>query len=221
MEHADIEHNGVPSPTLSDWALRLAPHLEVVSASVPEPSVAEGDVVAVSHTVDEGQNIIRSWERLEPADQKVGFVALGIAPEHDTTPRGVDPEGVGKTVGMRAAGGGAIGAVLGAIVGIVIGMISGWGNAAVVAILCGAALGAVAGAMFVVALRTAWGEAYRHSFVDQDVTGMVVCMISCRDDEQRRQAMAAVPQNPGTEVFAVSDGARSGTRPGTRPLHPS
>ena len=63
--------------TLGEWARSLAPALDVVSASAPDPRLATGDLVAVFADPDKARPLVLAWERLDEADRAVGFVALG------------------------------------------------------------------------------------------------------------------------------------------------
>jgi hypothetical protein len=189
---------------LSEWARRLAPALDIVSASDPEPLIEEGTVIAVFTSTDDARALMLSWERLESADQSVGFVALGTAPDRESTvPTSPDPEGVVKDSARRAVIGALIGAGVGVLVAVVIGVAFGWGTGSIAALFAAPALGAVAGAVLVFVLRTGWGEGYRQSYVNPESTALAVCAISCREADHRDKAVAAARSAHARDVFVV------------------
>lgn len=172
-------------PTLREWAQGLAPRLDVVSASVPEPHLAPGDTLAIFHSADVARELVLSWERIEPADESVGYVALGVSAEQrarDGAEVGADPEGVASHAMGRVWRGAVPGAVVGAAaVGVTVGVATGNAWATIGAALGGAAFGGVAGAMFGVVKGTGWGEAYKHAFVDPEATDLVVASFHSND----------------------------------------
>ena len=62
--------------TLSEWAKARDPDLFVVSKSEPEPVFMDYNLIAVSRDPQELQEVLRKWERVQPADAGVGFVAM-------------------------------------------------------------------------------------------------------------------------------------------------
>lgn len=181
--------------TLREWARDAAPGLEVVSASVPESTLEPGALLATFRDSDAARSLVLTWERIEPADNAVAFVALGADPgalAEQERPSGPDPEGVGSHTITRVLAGGLPGAAVGAAaVGLTVGLTSGWDGGAIGGALGGAAFGAVAGGFIAVFRTTGWGEAYTHSFVDPDATEMVIAAFQSSDSERGEEALEA------------------------------
>lgn len=193
--------------TLTSWASQLAPQLDLVSASTSEPALCDGDVIAMLASADEARRLVRDWERLEPADRDVTFVAFGCAPDTSGGQRSTpDPEGVTSDAAGRAAVGAAIGAVVGVIVVLGVVAIGGWGAAALAGVVGGAAFGAVAGAVTAFVARTGWGDSYLHSYVDPDATDFAVCAITPTSSEHREQAIDAAHAASARRVWEVRIG---------------
>lgn len=198
--------------TLAEWARRQAPGLAVVSASVPEPVLLQHNLVAVSEDSASTRDLVRAWERIEPADGSVGMVVLGRSPKSTAadaeagleTP-GADPEGVASHAASRAVAGGVPGALVGALLVVVIVLATGGGAGAVVGgALGGAAFGFVAGAVIGFTARSGWGEAYTHSFVPDEATSVVFASIHSDGAEPIERAMAAAdPATAGVQLYRV------------------
>lgn len=222
-EHPDLHLSGrssggssgrAPSTPLSAWAQRLAPNLDVVSASSPEPNVEPGTIVAVFTDPADARELVLSWERLEAADQSVGFVALGTALQDEMAYDGSatsapDPEGVMKDAAQRAVIGALIGAVVGFAVALVFGVATGWGSGVIAALIGVPALGAMAGAAVVFVLRSGWGEGYMQSYVDPEATALAVCAIAVRDEDHRGPAVAAARDADARQVLVVDADGRA------------
>lgn len=189
--------------TIEQWARRQAPHLDVVSASVPQPVLEGPTLVAVFDDSERARELVLAWERIEPADGGVGTVVLGLAPDRQSEldrDTGVDPEGVAKHALVRALKGGIPGAVVGAlIVAVIVVLLDGWGAVVIGAALGGAAFGAIPGGILSFTKGTGWGSAYRHSFVDDDATAVVFTSIHSDDPARIDDALAA----------AIDTGART------------
>lgn len=197
--------------TLRDWAQDAAPELSVVSASEPEAVLEPGALVAMFRDPDAARDLVLSWERIEPADNAVAFVALGADPgarSEQERVTGPDPEGVGAHTISRVLRGGVPGALVGAAaVGLTVGVTSGWDGAALGGALGGAAFGAVAGGFISMFKSTGWGQAYTHSFVDPDATAVVVASFQSTDPQRCDDALAAARHADGAELVRVgSDG---------------
>jgi len=179
--------------------------LDVVSGSVPEPLLEPGDLLAVFEAPDAARDVVLAWERIEPADGAVGFVALGIDPDHAQRlghQGGADPEGVTGHAARRIMAGGIPGALIGAVVvGVIAALIGGW-TAFIGGLIGGALFGSIAGAMFVFVKQTGWGEAYNHSFVDPDVTSLAVASFHPTAPDHTERALAAVADS-GASVYRV------------------
>lgn len=198
--------------TLREWALTLAPRLEVVSASVPEPTLEPGDTMAIFDDADAARELVLHWERIQPDDDSVGFVALGADPgarNEIARPTGADPEGVGAHTLKQVLKGGIPGAVIGAVVvAAVTAIVSGWDGTVVGAALGGAAFGAVAGAVMAVVKGTGWGEAYQHSFVDPSATALAVASFHATEQGRRDEALEAARAADGVRLARVDERGR-------------
>lgn len=195
--------------TLREWAQGLAPGLDVVSSSVPEPKLQAGDTLAVFRTVDDARELVLAWERIEPADESVGFVALGTAPDRQAErerPAGADPEGVTGHTLRRVLKGAIPGAAVGAaVVGVTAALITESG-AAVGGAFGGAAFGAVAGGVLTMVKGTGWSEAYEHSFVDPSATDVVVASFHSDDPARVSEAEQAALAVDGARLARVKAG---------------
>ncbi|MEZ5298354.1 MAG: hypothetical protein R2697_19405 [Ilumatobacteraceae bacterium] len=200
---------------ITDWARRQAPHLDVVSASVPEPLLLAHNLVAVGSHPDEMREVLLTWERIEPADGAVGTVALGAAPDRPTElgrPSGADPEGVAAHLATRAIQGGLPGAVIGAVVvALIVLALDGWSGVVIGAAIGGAAFGFVPGAVLAYTRGTGWGRAYRDAFVDPTATEVVFASIHSDDGGRIEEARSAVRAPAGVRLVRV--GPDGSTRP--------
>lgn len=198
--------------TIAEWARRQAPHLDIVSASVPEPMLLAHNLVAVFREPEPARELVRAWERIESADGAVGMVVLGRAPEEqsefDRTP-GVDPEGVTADAVAKSMRGAIPGAVVGAVVvALVVIALQGWSGLVVGAALGGAVFGAVAGGVMSFTQGVGWGEAYRHSFVDADATAVVFASIHSDDPARIAHALETVADDRRAAVRRVERDGR-------------
>lgn len=197
--------------TMREWARRQAPHLDVVSASVPEPVLTGGTLVAVFDDSERARELVLTWERIEPADGGVGTVVLGVAPDRPSEiarDSGVDPEGVTEHAFVRALKGGIPGAVLGAlIVAAIVVLLDGWSPLVIGAALGGAAFGAVPGGVLSFTKGTGWGSAYEHAFVDDDATSVVITSLHSDDPARLDEALEAAI-DAGARTYRVdADGS--------------
>lgn len=204
--------DGDRPPTLREWAQDLAPALDVVSASVPEPRLNPGDALAIFDSPEAARELVLNWERIEPADESVGFVALGTAPEQrvrDGDTVGADPEGVTKHTAGRIWRGALPGVLIGsAAVGVTVGVATGHAGATIGGALGGALFGGVAGATMSMAKGTGWGESYQHAFVDPDATEVVVASFHSNDQQRVEAAYEAASAASGARLARVTDDGR-------------
>jgi hypothetical protein len=198
--------------TLREWARSLAPRLDVVSASVPEPTLEPGDTLAIFDDAAAARALVLHWERIEPHDDSVGFVALGADPgarSEVERPSGADPEGVGSHTLARILKGGLPGAAVGAaVVAGTTAIVSGWDETVVGAAFGGAAFGAVAGGALAVVKGTGWGEAYQHSFVDPTATELAVASFHSIEADRRDHALDAARAADGARLARVDEHGR-------------
>lgn len=181
--------------TLTEWVRRQAPDMAVMSSSEPQPVLQEHNVVAVSGTVEAARAVVLEWERIEPHDGAVGFLALGTPPDErqDPTPPGSDPQHVIRHTVARANRGLVPGALIGALfVTLLTWVFIGWSPVLFGAAVGGAAIGGVAGAFFGFASGTGWGSAYRDSFVEPGQTDLAVASIHSDDAAVITEAVEAV-----------------------------
>jgi hypothetical protein len=193
--------------TLTSVVRRLAPHLRLVSVSNPEPHLEPLNVIATTSDADVARAAVLDLETAEGADARIGLVALG-SPSHEDESEGVDPEGVGRTVAPRIVAGGAIGAAVGAGVGATVTAISGADTGFIVGgALAGAALLAVPGAIWATFLRLGGSDAYRQTFVNDDVDELNVVSLHTSDRAGADRAFARLSSRPGLAVHLLdSDG---------------
>jgi hypothetical protein len=200
-----------PPTTVREWARRQAPHLDVVSASVPEPVLAGRTLVAVFDDAERARELVLAWERIEPADGGVGTVVLGVAPDRPSEidrDSGVDPEGVTEHAFVRALQGAIPGAVVGAlIVALIVVILDGWSPLVIGAALGGAAFGAIPGGIFSFATGTGWGAAYEHTFVDDDATSVVITSLHSDDQARMDEALEAAIDSGARTYRVDADGS--------------
>jgi hypothetical protein len=202
--------------TLREWARTQAPHLDVVTSSVPEPVLVGHTLVAVFDDSQRARELVLAWERIEPADGGVGTVVLGTAPDRQSEldrDTGVDPEGVTEYAIMRALKGAIPGAVVGALlVAVIVVLLDGWSSIVIGAALGGAAFGAVPGGVLAFTSGTGWGSAYRHTFVDDDATSVVFASIHSEDPARIEAALEAA-SDVGARTYRVdADGSAEQVR---------
>lgn len=160
------------------------------------------NLVAVLRDPDIARQLLRRWERIQPAEAGVGFVAMaspatsGRGADHRLDVAETDPEKVTGHTGRKVLRGGIPGALIGAVVIAAIAAIltSDVGNV-IGAALGGAAIGFVAGAFFSFVSGTGWSKAYEESFVEPGATDLSVASIHSDDvaiiTEARRVAHLA------------------------------
>ena len=185
--------------TLTSVVTQWAPHLRVVSVSQPEPHLEQLNVVATTSDPKVARDAVLDLEAAEGDDARIGLVALG--PPTDERPDGIDPEGVGRAVAPRVVVGGAIGAAVGAGLGAAVTAISG-AEAGLVAVgaLAGAALLTVPGAIWATFTRLGGSDAYRQTFVDENVDELNVVSLHTSDQDEAERAMARLAARPELAV---------------------
>jgi len=192
--------------TLTDWVVRQAPDMDIVSASEPQPTLQEYNVVAVSGTVEATRAVVLEWERIEPHDGAVGFVALGTPSDQrsDPTPPGSDPNDVVKHSVGQANKGLIPGAVIGAVaVTLLAWFLTGWSGVLLGAAVGGAAIGGVCGAFLSFASGTGWGAAYQDSFVEPGQTELAVASIHSDDRALVARAVDAAAEAADVRLYGI------------------
>lgn len=193
--------------TMSEWAQQQVPNLDVVSSSVPDPVLLEHNLVAVCGDAAGAREVVRDWERIEEADGAVGFVVMGVAPDRPSElarETGADPEHVTGTAAKAAVRGAIPGAVVGAaIVALILLLLDGWSGIVIGAALGGAAFGAVAGGVMSFTQGVGWGEAYRHSFVDDDATAVAFASIHSDDAGRIGDALRSASPHEAVTLYRV------------------
>jgi hypothetical protein len=186
--------------TLTSLASEWAPHLRVVSVSNPEPHLERLNVVATTSDAAAARAAVLDLEAEEIDDARVGLVVLGT-PSDAAHPEGVDPEGVGRTIAPRIVAGGAIGAVIGAGAGAGIAAAAGAQTSIVVAAAFGgAALLGVPGAIWATFPRLGGSDAYRQSFVGDDVDAMSIVSLHTDDEQEAERALVRLASHPELAV---------------------
>jgi hypothetical protein len=182
--------------TLTSVVRQWAPHLRVVSVSNPEPHLQRLNVVATTSDPTVARDAVLDLEATEDDDARIGLVALG-PPTDEGRPDGVDPEGVGRAVGPRIVVGGAVGAAAGAGIGAAATAISGAeASLVVVGALAGAALLTVPGAIWATFPRLGGSDAYRQTFVDENVDELNVVSLHTSNRQEAERAMARLSARP-------------------------
>jgi hypothetical protein len=211
--------NDSPSLTLSDWARGREPGLHISARSEPEPVLLAHNLIAVVHEPAVSRELLRKWERIQPAAAGVGFVAMSRSPlpdgrRPDTGVAAVDraqgdPQQVAGHAARRIVRGALPGGLLGAIViGVISAILAPDGGNVTAAALGGAAIGFVAGAVLSFVAGSGWSEAYKESFVEPATTELTYASIHSDDIDLVRQA-AKVADLPGGTLLRVNRAGRS------------
>jgi hypothetical protein len=180
-----------------------------VSVSNPEPHLERLNVVATTSDPEVARGAVLDLEAEEGDDARIGLVALG--PPTDE-PDGVDPEGVARAVGPRVVVGGTIGAAAGAGLGAAVAAISGAeASVVVVGALAGAALLTVPGAIWATFSRFGGSDAYRQTFVDENLDELNVVSLHTSDRNEAERAMARLSARPEL-VVRLLDGDGNAVR---------
>jgi predicted lipid-binding transport protein (Tim44 family) len=127
----------------------------------------------------------------------------------DAEIRGLDPEGVTADIIPRALKGAVVGAMIGAVlVGGAAALIDG-ASGAIAGVLGGLLFGAVIGAVWGAFVRMGGSDAYRETFVEPNVTELMLVSLHTADGahaERARQALAANADRPPYVVRADEHG---------------
>lgn len=198
--------SGTEPVPLDEFARTLAPHLDIVSISQPVPALHARNVVLVTDTAEHARAAVLELEGFERDDAKLGTVVMGRAGDAAAAAvgDGVDPQGVSGVVLPRVAAGAAIGGVVGAVLGAVIAAVLDMGAGVWAAALGGAALFAVLGAIWTVFAGLGGSDAYRQSFVDEDVTDLSIVSLHTDDDGLVATAWARLDDHPHIALFEVN-----------------
>jgi hypothetical protein len=182
-----------------------------VSVSNPEPHLERLNVVATTSDPAVARAAVLELEAEEIDDARIGLVVLG-PPTDETEPDGIDPEGVGRTILPRILTGGALGAVVGAGVGAIIAAAAGVRPAFVVAAaLAGAALVGVLGAFWATFPSLGASDAYRQTFVDDELDELNIVSLHTDDPSEAERAITRLSSHPELAVRLLdADGATVG-----------
>jgi hypothetical protein len=193
------------TPSLTDVAHEIAPDLRIVSASQPVPKLRTHNVVALAGSAERARHAVLALERLEYDDDKLGTVVMSRPGSLDEERRlHGDHEGVSRVVVPRVLLGGAIGAAVGfVVIGLVaLGLgVTGW--QAVGAALGGLMMFAVLGAIWVTFAGMGGSDAYRQTFVDEDVTELTIVSLHTDDAQEAEAAEQALVSDPDIVVLHV------------------
>ena len=203
--------------TLSHWVHAREPRLYVSAKSEPEPVLLGHNLIAVVHEPEASRELIRKWERIQPAAAGVGFVALSRTPRADGDPMPAvatpvraegDPQKVAGHTARRILRGAIPGGLLGAVVvGVIVAILAPDGGNVIGAALGGAAFGFIAGAVISFVAGTGWSEAYKESFVEPTTTELTYASIHSDDIELIRKA-AATAGLPGGALICIDRSGR-------------
>src|SRR5262245_22393160 len=189
-----------PGERLTALVQRWAPKLEILSVSQPEPHLERFNVIATTSRADRARAAVLELEAEEIDDARIGVVVLGASGDH-REPAGVDPEGLGRTLGPRVVTGGAIGAAVGAGAGAVAAVIGGGEGPVIVgAALGGAVLLAVPGAIWATFPRIGASDAYRQTYVDEESSELNVVSLHTDDEAEANRALARLIAQPDLTV---------------------
>jgi hypothetical protein len=181
-------------------------------------------LIAIVHEPHVSRELLRKWERIQPAAAGVGFVAMSRSPRpHDLGPdssppytrpqpvdrAAVDPQTVTRHSARRFARSALPGGVLGAIViGVIAAILAPDGGNVTAAALGGAAIGFVVGAVVSVVAGSERSEADKEGFVEPATTELTYASIHSDDIDLVRQA-AKVADMPGGTLICVDRAGRS------------
>jgi hypothetical protein len=179
-----------------------------VSVSNPEPHLDRLNVVATTSDPAAARAAVLDLEAEEVDDARIGLVVLGT-PTDEAGTEGIDPEGVGRTIVPRILVGGALGAVGGAAAGATIAAVAGARATFVVAAaLAGAALLAVIGAIWATFPRLGGSDAYRQSFVDEELDQLSIVSLHTDDQTEAERVISRLSSHPELSVRLLdADGA--------------
>jgi hypothetical protein len=177
------------------------------------------NLIAIVHEPHVSRELLRKWERIQPAAAGVGFVAMSRSPRPDGSPPSTrpapaeraeaDPQKVAGHAARRVVRGALPGGLLGAVViGVIAAILAPDGGNVTAAALAGAAIGFVAGAVFSFVAGSGWSEAYKESFVEPSTTELTYASIHSDDVDLVRQA-AKVADMPGGTLICVDRAGRS------------
>jgi hypothetical protein len=179
-----------------------------VSVSNPEPHLERLNVVATTADPGAARTAVLALEAEEIDDARIGLVVLG-PPTVEAETEGVDPEGVGRTILPRILLGGAIGAAIGAGGGALIAAAAGARPAFVAsAALAGAAILGVLGAIWATFPKLGASDAYRQTFVDDELDELNIVSLHTDDPTEAERAITRLSSHPELAVRLLDgDGA--------------
>jgi hypothetical protein len=170
------------------------------------------NLIAVVHEPSVSRELLRKWERIQPAAAGVGFVAMSRSPLPDDRPvdrAEGDPQQVTGHAARKVVRGALPGGLLGAVViGVIAAILAPDGGNVTAAALGGAAIGFVAGAVLSFVAGSGWSEAYKESFVEPARTELTYASIHSDDIDLVRQAWK-VADLPGGTLLCVNQAGRS------------
>lgn len=200
---------GAPVSSLEELAHRLAPGLEIVSISQPEPTFRTYNVIGVTNGEDVARQAVISLESENEDDSSIGLVIMSVDPDADPVSERIDPEGVTGYVGSRSLVGGLIGALVGALlVGGLAAIIVGGAGAAIAGAVGGAMFGAPIGAIYVTFAGLGGSSAYRQTFVDPEIADVALVSMHTDDVEAARRAKERLSDHDHLEIVEIDGDGR-------------
>lgn len=186
-----------------------------MSVSNPEPHLERLNVVATTAEKEVARTAVLELEAEEIDDARIGLVVLG-PPTDEAETQGVDPEGVGRAILPRILLGGALGVAVGAGAGAIVAAVAGAQPAFVVAAaLAGAAIVGVIGAIWATFPRLGASDAYRQTFVDDELDELNIVSLHTDDPSEAERAIARLSSHPELAVRLLdADGAAVPRREG-------
>lgn len=187
---------------LSELARELRPHLHLVSVTQPDPLLARHNVVAQAESTERARNVVVGLENDLGAGARIGVVVMSDARDTHRDAQ-VDPEGVTGSLVKRILIGAAIGLVVGAVLGALLGWIWSDVGGPIGAALGGAALLGAFGGIWGAFTKMGGSDAYRQTFVEPQVDGVVFVTFHSDDGEEARKVEQRLRDEPGVELVDV------------------
>jgi hypothetical protein len=196
--------------TLEDLAKRVAPHLEVISSSHPEPAMRSHNVVGITRDEIVAREAVISLESDEDEDSHIGIVVLSSDPQRSVGDTHIDPEHVTGFVGRRALFGGLIGAAIGAVLlGGVVAIMGATAGQIAGAALGGAMFAGAIGGIYAAMAKMGGSDAYRQTFVPPEIADLAMVTLHTNDAELARRARLRLGDHAELEVVELDDRGRA------------
>jgi hypothetical protein len=200
-----------PVHRLDDLARHVAPHLEVISVSNPDPVFRQRNLVAVTSGEDAAREAVVALEADSEEDADIGVVIMSADPDRaavgDAT---VDPEHVTGYTARRIGIGGVIGAVVGALlIGVPVAIIVGSVGAAIGASVGGALFGFYIGGTWLPFTGLGGSDAYRQTFVAPELVDVALVAFHTDSAECLERARSRLDDVEHLALIEVDENGRT------------